>query len=135
MWNKKNVESNLILIFIELVNFKFNDAKKEQSKRETRDEELKLRSEFRQTEHHNRYLANVSRREDTLIDRQKNSLKSEKTDPKTAEKFLFKMENKKKMIWPAALYETLLVTSSVSKDQIKKHYHKMSLLTRPTAEI
>ena len=34
---------------------------------------------------------------------------------------------------PATLYEILLVKSSASKDQIKKHYHKMSLLTHPDA--
>ena len=32
---------------------------------------------------------------------------------------------------PATLYEILLVKSS--KDQIKKHYHRMSLLTYPDA--
>ena len=31
----------------------------------------------------------------------------------------------------ALLYEIFLVKSSASKDQIKKHYHKMSLLTHP----
>ena len=30
---------------------------------------------------------------------------------------------------PATLYEFLMVKSSASKNQIKKHYHKMSLLT------
>ena len=30
---------------------------------------------------------------------------------------------------PSTLYEILLVKSSSSKDQIKKHYHKRSLLT------
>ena len=34
---------------------------------------------------------------------------------------------------PATLYEILLVKSSASKNQIKKHYHKMSLLTYPDA--
>ena len=34
---------------------------------------------------------------------------------------------------PATLYEILLVKSSASKDQIKKHYHKMSLLTHTDA--
>ena len=33
----------------------------------------------------------------------------------------------------ATLYEILLVKSSASKDQIKKHYHKMSLLTHTDA--
>ena len=34
---------------------------------------------------------------------------------------------------PATLYEILLVKSSASKYQIKKHYHKMSLLTHTDA--
>ena len=34
---------------------------------------------------------------------------------------------------PATLYEILLEKRSASKDQIKKHYHKMSLLTHPDA--
>ena len=34
---------------------------------------------------------------------------------------------------PATLSEILLVKSSAAKDQIKKHYHKMSLLTQPGA--
>ena len=34
---------------------------------------------------------------------------------------------------PATLFEILLEESSASKDQIKKHYHKMSLLTHPDA--
>ena len=34
---------------------------------------------------------------------------------------------------PATLYEILLVKSSASKNQIKKHYHRRSLLTHPDA--
>ena len=34
---------------------------------------------------------------------------------------------------PATMYEILLVKSSASKDQIKRQYHKMSLLTHPDA--
>ena len=34
---------------------------------------------------------------------------------------------------PVTLYEILLVKSSASKDKIKKHYHKMNLLTHPDA--
>ena len=37
------------------------------------------------------------------------------------------------MNWPALLYEILLVKKSASKDLIKKHYHKNSLLTHPDA--
>ena len=34
---------------------------------------------------------------------------------------------------PATLYDILLMKKSASKDQTKKHYHKMSLLTHPDA--
>ena len=37
------------------------------------------------------------------------------------------------MNWPATLYEILFVKSSASKNQIKKHYHKISFLTHPDA--
>ena len=40
---------------------------------------------------------------------------------------------KKIMNRPATLYEILMVKSSASKDQIKKHYHKKGLLTHPDA--
>ena len=92
-----------------------------------------LRSDLRQLENSNQYLASERRRKDTIIDRQKHSLKNEKAETKATEKCLFEIRNKNVMDRPATLYEILLVKSSASKDQNKKHYHKMSLLTNPDA--
>ena len=92
-----------------------------------------LRSKPRQLENYNQYLASECRRKDTIIDRQKHSLKNEKAKTKTTEKCLFEIRNKNVLNRLATLYEILLVKSSASKDQIKKYYHKMSLLTRPVA--
>ena len=49
------------------------------------------------------------------------------------EKGLFEIRNKNIMNRSATLYEILLVKRSASKDEIKKHYQKMSLLTHPDA--
>ena len=92
-----------------------------------------LRSELQQLENYNQYLASECRRKDTITDRQKHSLKNERAKTKATEKCLFEIRNKNVLNWPATLYEILLVKSSASKDQIKKHYHKMSLLTHPDA--
>ena len=92
-----------------------------------------LRSELQQLENYNQYLASECRKKDTIIDRQKHSLKNEKAKTKATEKCLFEIRNKNVLNRPATLYEILLVKSSASKDQIKKHYHKMSLLTHPDA--
>ena len=46
---------------------------------------------------------------------------------------MFEIPNKTIVNRPATLYEILLVKRSASKDQIKKHYHKISLLTHPDA--
>ena len=58
---------------------------------------------------------------------------NEKAKTKASEKCLFEVQNKDIMNRPALLYEMLLVNISASKDQIKKLYHKMSLLTKPGA--
>ena len=92
-----------------------------------------LRSEFRHLENYNQYLASECRRKDTIIDRQKHSLKNQKAKTKATEKCLFEIRNENVLNWPATLYEILLVEKSASNDQIKKHYHKMSLLTHPDA--
>ena len=78
-------------------------------------------------------MASECRRKDTIIDRPKLSLKNEKAKTKATEKCLFEIRNKIVLNRPATLYEILLVKSSASKDQIKKHCHKMSLLTHPDA--
>ena len=90
-----------------------------------------LRSELQQLENYNQNLASECRRKDTIIDRQKHSLKNEKAKTKATEKCLFEIWNKNVLNRPTTLYEILLLKSSASKDQVKKHYHKMSLLTHP----
>ena len=45
-----------------------------------------LRSELRQLENYNQYLASECRRKNTIIDRQKHSLKNEKAKTKATEK-------------------------------------------------
>ena len=72
-------------------------------------------------------------KKDSLIDRQKSTLRNEEAKTKAMEKCLFEIRNKNIVTRRATLYEILLVKSSASKDQIKKHYHKMSLLTHPDA--
>ena len=56
---------------------------------------------------------------------------NKKAKTKATEKWLFEIRNQNVLNRPATLYEILLVKSSTSKDRIKKHYHKMSLLTHP----
>ena len=68
-------------------------------------------------------------KKDALIDRQKSTLRNEKAKKKATEKCLSEIRNKNIMNRPATLYDILLVKSSASKDQIKNHYHKRSLLT------
>ena len=92
-----------------------------------------LRPELWQLENYNQYLASECRRKDTIIDRQKHSLKSEKAKTKATEKCLFEIRNKNVLNRPATLYEILFVKSSASKNEIKKHYHKVRLLTHPDA--
>ena len=43
------------------------------------------------------------------------------------------IRNKNVLSRPATMHEMLLVKSSASKYQIKRHYHKMSLLAHPDA--
>ena len=89
-----------------------------------------LRSELEKLEHYNQYLANECRKKDSLIDRQKSTLRNEQAKTKES---LFEIRNKNIMNRPATLYEILLVKISTTKDQIKKHSHKMSLLTHHDA--
>ena len=92
-----------------------------------------LKSELRLLENYNQYLASDCQRKDTIIDKQKQSSKNEKAKTKATEKCLFEIRNKNVLNRPATLYEILLVKNSASTDQIKKHYHKMTLLTHPDA--
>ena len=72
-------------------------------------------------------------KKDSFIDRQKSTLRNKKAKTKAGEKCLSEIRNKNIMNRPATLYETLLVKSSASENMIKKHQHKMSLLTHPDA--
>ena len=106
--------------------------KKSETMEKMETENDQLGSELRQLKNYNQYLSSECRRKDALIDRQKHFLKNEKAKMKATEKCFFEMRNKNVLNRPATLYEILLVKCS-SKDQIKKHYHKMSLLTHPDA--
>ena len=72
-------------------------------------------------------------KKDSLIDHQKSTLRNEKAKTNATEKCLTRIRNKNFMNRPAKLYEILMVKSSASKDQIKKHYHKASILTHTNA--
>ena len=96
-----------------------------------------LESELEQLEPYNQYLANESRKKDSLIDRQKSTLRNQKAKTNATEKCLSEIPSKNLpatgLNRPATLYEILLIKSSAAKDQIRKHYNKRSLLTHPDA--
>ena len=131
----RNAEQEQSIDFFkqELADLKVNTDIKSKAMEKREKENDQLRSELQQLENYNQYLASECRRKGTIIDRQKHSLKNEKAKTKATEKCLFEIRNKNVLNRPATLYEILLVKSSASKDQIKKHYHKMSLLTHPDA--
>ena len=110
-----------------------NTDKKSETLEKMEKENDQLRSKLQQLENYNQYLASECRKKDTIIDRQKHYLKIERAKTKATEKCLFEIRNKNLLNRLATLYEILLVKSSASKDQIKKHYHKMSLLTHTDA--
>ena len=92
-----------------------------------------LSSELEQLEHYNQYLANKCREKIlSLID--KNLLfgtKSPKQKPRRNAYWRFET----KILWTGlcnAIWD-FVGKNSASKNQIKKHYHKMSLLTHPDA--
>ena len=126
-------EQSIDLLKQELTDLKVNTDKKSEALEKMEKQNDQLRSELQQLENYNQYLASECRRKDTIIDRQKHSLKNERAKTKATEKCFFEIRNKNVLNRPATLYEILLVKSSASKDQIKKHYHKMSLLTHPDA--
>ena len=72
-------------------------------------------------------------KKDSVFDQQQISLRNEKAKAKARKKRLFEIRNKDIRNRPATLFETLLKKSSASRDQIKQHYHKRSLLTNPDA--
>ena len=126
-------EQSIDLLKQELADLKVNTDKKNKAMEKMEKENDQLKSELQQLENYNQYLANECRSKDTIIDRQKHPLKNEKDKTKVTEKCLFEIRNKNVLNRPATLYEILLIKSFASKDQIKKHYHKMSLLTHPDA--
>ena len=64
-----------------------------------------------------------------LIDQQKSSHRNQNSKTKATEKCEFEILNKNLMMRPATLYQIFLVNSCASKHQIKKHYHKVRILT------
>ena len=108
-------EQSMELLKQELADLKVNTDKKSEAMEKEND---LLRSELQQWENYYQYLASECRRKDTIIDRQKHSLKNEKAKTKATEKCLFEIRNKNVLNRPATLYEILLVKSSASKDQI-----------------
>ena len=91
------------------------------------------RSELEQLEYTISIWPTSAEKKDSLVDRQKSTLRNEKAKTKATEKCLFEFRKKNIMNRPATLFEILLAKSSASKDQIKQHYHKMNMLTHPDA--
>ena len=60
-----------------------------------------LKSELEQLEYYNLYLAKECRKKESLIDRQKSTLRNEKTKTKATEKYLSAIRNKNIMNRPA----------------------------------
>ena len=91
----------------------------------------RMRSELEQLEHSNTttniWPTNAGKKIPLLID--KRFPLETKRPKKDTWKCLFEIRNENSLNRPATLYEILLVESSAAKDQIKKHYLKMSLLT------
>ena len=87
-------EQSIDLLKQELADLKVNTDKKNEAMEKMEKENDQLRSELQQLENYNQYLASECRRNDTIIDRQKHSLKNEKTKTKATEKCLFEIRNK-----------------------------------------
>ena len=126
-------EQSIEVLKQELADLKVKAAKKGEAIKNMEKMNNQLRSELEQLEHYNQYLANECRKKHSLIDRQKSTLRKEKAKTKAAEKSKSEIRSRNIMNRPATLYEIVLIKNSSSKDQIKKHYHKMSLLTHPDA--
>ena len=78
-------------------------------------------------------MASECRRRDTTIGRQKHSFEERESQNEGHRKLFIRDLEKNVLNRLATMYEILLVKSSASKDQIKKHYQKVSLLTHPHA--
>ena len=114
-------EQSIDLLKQKFADLKVNTNKKSEAMEKMEKENDQFRSELQQLENYNQYLASECRRKHTIIDRQKLCLRNEKAKTKATEKCLFEIWNKNLLNRPATLYEILLVKSSASKDQIKKH--------------
>ena len=112
-------EQSIDLLKQELADLKVDTDKKSKAMEKMEKENDQLRSELQQLESYNQYLASECRRKDTIIDRQKHSLKNEKAKTKATEKCLFEIRNKNVLNRPATLYEILLVKSSAQKIRSK----------------
>ena len=86
-------EQSIDLLKQELSDLKGNTDKKSEATEKMEKENDQLRSELQQLENYNQYLASECRRKDTIIDRQKHSLKNEKAKTKATEKCLFEIRN------------------------------------------
>ena len=96
-------EQSIEVLKQELVDFKAKAAKKGEAIKNMEKGNDQLKSELEQLEHFNKYLADECRKRDSLIDRQKITLRNEKTRIKATEKCVSEIWNKKIMIRPATL--------------------------------
>ena len=112
-------EQSIDLLKQELADLKVNTDKKSEALEKMEKENDQLRSELQQLENYNQYLASECRRKDTIIDRQKHSLKNKRDKTKAAEKCLFEIRNKNVLNRPATLYEILLVKVLLQKIRSK----------------
>ena len=118
-------EQSIEVLKQELAVLKVNAAKKGEAIEKMERMDNQLLSELEQLEHYSQYLANKCRKKILSLVNKRFLLETKSTKQKPRKKF--NRDSKQK------LYEILLVKSSASKDQIKKHKHKMSLLTQPDA--
>ena len=99
---------------LDLNDFKFNAAKKsEAAERLDKKNDQNIRSYSITT---SIWATNVEEK-NTVIVRQRISLKNEKAKTEATEKCFFETPNKNIMSWPAKLHEILLLKSPASKNQ------------------
>ena len=81
-------EQSIEVLKQELADLKDKAAKKGKAVDYMEKMKDQLRSEHEQWEHYNQYLANECRKKDSVIDRQKSTLRNEKAKTKATEKCL-----------------------------------------------
>ena len=106
---KGEQEQSIDFLKQELADLKVNADKKSEAMEKMEKKSDQLRSEVRQLANYNQYLASECRGKDTIIDKQKHSLKNEKAKTKATENCLFESRNKNVLNRPATLYEILLI--------------------------